>query len=359
MVKCAIHYVTLQEISVGQAGWTHVHEIADGLRFVGHRVRLSARSSRTRSLLRNAISVARAQLLVSLDSSEVVYMRAHPLGLLLVVRCKLMGTPIVLELNGSVDDAFKMWPTLSKAKPMVTALWEQQFRMANGVVAVTPQLADWVKGLREDGRIACVSNGVNADLFATSRESLGARERPYMVFFGALSPWQGIRTIISATQEVEWPPEVELVISGKGELEDEVISASERGTNVVYVGVTQYDKVPELVRGSIGSLIIKEGDFVASGLSPLKLYESVAAGVPIVVSDQVDLVKFVRTHCNGVVVRQGDPAGVARAVRSVFNGSIETAACAEAQDFVLRSQSWRTKALETSEHLRRWCSPHD
>ena len=64
-----------------------------------------------------------------------------------------------------------------------------------------------------------------------------------------------------------------------------VEKAAAASGRVIFLGSRSQRDLPGIVAGSIASLIVKDHPaHAASGLSPLKLYESMAAGVPVVVS---------------------------------------------------------------------------
>jgi glycosyltransferase involved in cell wall biosynthesis len=54
-----------------------------------------------------------------------------------------------------------------------------------------------------------------------------------------------------------------------------------------------------------------------TGMSPLKLYETLACGVPAIVTEYHGQADVVRDHDCGIIVNQDDPSGLARAVAEV------------------------------------------
>ena len=89
------------------------------------------------------------------------------------------------------------------------------------------------------------------------------------------------------------------------------------------------------------------------GLSPLKLYETLACGVPAVVSRFPGQAQFVEVNACGLVVPPENPANLACAVRELFNQP------SEARDLgvrgrlaILAGHSWDHRAEVSDRVLR-------
>lgn len=344
-------YVTLQTMSEGQAGHTHVREIVEGLRELGHRVDVLAVGypADPPSTARRLLTIGSTQLrsLLRLRRYDVIYLRGHLLAGPLVRVARWRGIPVVYEVNSTLSDVGVAWPWLRPAMRPLHAEQRAHLRLVSAVVAVTPDLATWSRALSPSARVEVVPNGANARLF---RPREGRRSRD-LIFFGALAEWQGIRTFLAATRDPAWPSDVGIQVAGAGRLLPLVQQATRDDPRVRYLGVLPYEEVAPTVSGALASLVLKEGDFAASGLSPLKLYESVAAGVPIVVTDHPDLAAVVERFANGRVVQPGDPHALALAVRDIRDGTVTEEALREAADWVRSSQSWEARAQQTAEIL--------
>lgn len=350
----SLAYLTLQATREGQAAHAHVHEIIAGLRAQGWSVELfeptypeGLRAGAT-ARLREFRRVQRA-LIARLSEFDAVYVRAHPLAFQAARSARRLGVPVVQECNGPYGDFYAAWPAARFLRRPLE-LWQRtQYREATAVIAVTRELAEFVnrEGDRSDATV--VPNGANADLFRPNLQPLRGLPGRYAVFFGALSPWQGVRTILVATADPSWPADVELVIAGDGAMRAEVEAAEERG-RVQYLGSLPYADTARLVSNAVVSLVVKDSaQHARSGLSPLKLYESMAAGVPVVVSDMPGLGETVR-ECNcGLIVPPGDSVALAAAVGSIASDSANASAMgSHARAYAERNHSWTAMALRTS-----------
>lgn len=350
----SLAYLTLQATREGQAAHAHVHEIINGLRAQGWSVELfepSYPEGSSPGVLTRLLEFRRVQhaLTDHLSDFDAIYVRAHPLALATSRSARRRGVPVVQECNGPYEDVYAAWPAARPLHRPIEHMQRLQYRQARAVIAVTPQLAAFVdcESGREDTVV--VPNGANTNLFRPNLAPLSGLPERYAVFFGALAPWQGINTLLAAARKASWPEDVQLVIAGDGVMRAEVEAAERRG-RVHYMGPLPYAEIARLASNAIASLVVKDYEqHIRSGLSPLKLYESMAAGTPLVVSDMPGLADPVRECGCGLVVPPGDAEALAAAVRAIASDPKSAADMgAHARASAERDHSWTAMALRTS-----------
>lgn len=351
-----IAYLCLQATVPGQASYAHVHEIVAGLRAQGARVDLFEPlypEDRSPGALGRLWAFARIQrkLIAALADYDVLYVRGHALAWPTSRAAASRGIPVVQECNGMVDDFFIAWPSARPFASLITALTYAQFRRADAVIAGSTGLAEWLS--REVGVAAhIIPNGANTDVFQPMERPEGiALPQRYVVFFGSLAPWQGITTSLAAVRDSRWPDGVSLVVVGDGVRRGEVQEAALGDDRIVYLGKLPYDQVGAVVSNSIASLVNKEQpEFEAAGISPLKLYESMACGVPVIATERMPgLTEVVSGKGTGVTVPQADPAALALAVANLAS---DEDACIEmgrrGRRFAEAECSWFARAEDTA-----------
>lgn len=354
-----IAYLCLQATRQGQASHAHVHEIVNGLRSLGWIVTLfdpAYASERTPApLLRRATEFLRLQfaLFRSEPEPDILYIRSHVAALPIALWAHLRGLPAVQEVNGPFADLYVAWPMLAPLRPMLDLSLRAQLRWATAVVTVTEELRRWLSIEISRDDVSVITNGANTDLFRPTPEA-NVSERPYAIFFGALARWQGVRTLLAAAEDEHWPPDVDLVIAGAGVELPLVESAVRNCGHVRYAGVVPYREIGKLVSGALVGIVPKnmEADRKATGVAPLKLFETLACGVPAIVTDlpgQADVVTAARC---GVVVPVDDPRAIARAVSFLHSNPTEAAEMGRRGMEVVRAQhSWERRAADTSDLL--------
>ena len=350
-------YLCLQATTQGQASHAHVHEIIDGMREDGWTVDLyepSYAGKAAPGALARLLEFWRVQqrLRRRLGDYDAVYVRAHAFAYPLARAASRRHVPIIQEVNGSYEDLFTAWPTARWARGPLTAAMTWQYKRATALIGVTPGLSRWLNEQTGRSDTATVPNGANTEVFRPERDVDEAR-RPrddYAVFFGALAAWQGVPLILDAVRLPEWPPEVHLTVIGDGALRAEVERAAQLDDRVRYLGRLPYRELGRIVAGAICSLVVMDEPLRTGslGMSPLKYYESMAAGVPVIVAEAPDIGDEVRRLGTGIVVPPSDPAAIALAVaRLASDPEARRAMGDRGRDAAEELHSWRTRAGET------------
>ena len=355
MTARRLAYLCLQATTEGQASHAHVHEIIAGLRELDWQVDLFeptyaggvapgilGRLAEFRRVQHRLVRVLRA------GGHDALYVRGHALAWPAATMARRLGVPVVQECNGPYDDFYTMWPQARRLRWLIDAMTRTQFRHADARIAVTPELAAWIE--RETGQAAdVIGNGANDRLFRPDAPRPKGIELPerYAVFFGALSPWQGVDTLLAAVRDPGWPADVPLVVAGDGSLSGAVCDAAADG-RVIALGTLPYATLPGVVAGARCSAVLAARPSGFTG-SPLKLFESMACGIPVIVADVPVTGPTVKEHDCGLVVPHDDPAAVACAVSRIAGNPEEAAEMgSRGRAAVENRYSWRARANATA-----------
>ena len=219
-----VAYLCLQATIEGQASYAHVHEIIKGLEHRGIRVELLQPSYVMKNAAPGAfgrcLEFARVQgrLMRRLKQFDCLYVRGHFAALPIALFARLIRIPVVQEVNGSYDELFECWPWTRMFSQLFIRATRKQWQISNAIIVVAQKMGKWVE---KEGGNACwhvVPNGADVEPLhprAIPDPSVKIPDTPYAVFFGALSPWQGIGPLLEAVDRPEWP-NINLVIVGDG-----------------------------------------------------------------------------------------------------------------------------------------------
>lgn len=351
-----ISYLTLQVHEEGQGSYVHVTEIIRGLRKRGCEVQLFHPIYRTGSsapgILRRLLEYARVQLNLwfrGLRNADVVYIRAHFASLLTVLVARMLGLKVILELNSVADEVNVSWSWARPFGGMLRFLLRKQLQWSTVVVVVTPALREWVRREVDHPTIEVIPNGANIEIFNPSATTKLQLPKRYVVFFGALSRWQGLDILLRATNRPEWPTDVSLVILGDGTEVETVREAARQNSLIVYCGSLPYEKVAGVVAGSLAGISPKNNlGRHGEHSSPLKVYETLACGIPAIVTDFQGQSELVRKYECGIVVPPDDARALAEAVRYIRNNEDERKVMGRrGQRAVETEHSWDQRAEMT------------
>lgn len=351
-------YLSLETPREGQATYTHVHEIIRGLRKIGWVVDLLATSrggasSGTRYLARLADYVrVQWQAAWRLKSYDAVFMRAHFAAMPLSAWAKLRGVPVFQEINGLPADILVTYRWLRWIGPLIRWLYRTQMRMASHVFVVTDGLRGWALAEAGHDRVSVVTNGADIDLFNPDGPRPAEPER-YIAFVGGLTAWHGIATMIAATKEPGWPEGVALVMIGDG-VERDRLKDTAAHPRVRWLGRRPPKEVASYLRGAIAALSVTEDSagHLNTGVAPLKLFEAMASGVPVIVTDLPFQGDVVREHETGIVIPMASPSALAAAAsQTAAEPGLAQQRGDNGRRYVERFASWQSRAKEIAEQI--------
>jgi glycosyltransferase involved in cell wall biosynthesis len=343
-------YLSLETPRPGQASQTHIDEIIASLRDRGWRVELFATSgggaSTRSSFLRRFIGYAHAQAALGtrLREFDAVFIRSHFMALPLALWARWRNVPVVHEINGTPADVGVTYRFLKPFSPVFSWLYRAQYRRAAHLLAVTPGLVDWARSFASHDRVSLVSNGANTDLFKPDG-ACSPIEGRYVIFVGGLVAWHGIGTMLAALKKPSWPADLRLIIVGDG-IERDKVQDARSDPRLVWLGRQPYDAIPALLRGALAALCVIENQDgrSGSGVAPLKLFEAMACGVPVIASELPFQAELVRQERAGLVIPASAPDKLAAAVAQLAEDAQTARAMgANGADYVVREASWRRR----------------
>jgi glycosyltransferase involved in cell wall biosynthesis len=357
-----IAYLSLEAPREGQATFTHVKEIVDGLRRRGFWVEIHVPSytgrERSPSALRRILeyTVLQARLIWHWADYDLIYVRAHFMAFPVAWFARWTRRPIVHEVNGAYVDVMIAHPWVRTFSIPLQWLQRSQFRSADALIAVTEQLEKWLRSEGCVNRIDVIPNGADPELFSPQRRSTMALAAEYAVYFGGLTRWHGVEVILDAIQLPQWPADVGLVIIGDGQLRDLVGARAATDPRIHWLGRLKYEETGGVVASALAGLVVinSRGDRGRTGMFPLKLFETLASGIPAIVTDYPGQADLVRTHDCGMVIPPDDAAALASAVAQLANNRAQARAQgARGRALIVKGHSWDHRAAVTAEIIMR------
>lgn len=214
---------------------------------------------------------------------------------------------------------------------------------ATAVVCVSEPVAEWVRSVRPH-EVHVEPNGVDVERLRP-RDPGVRGVGPFTIgFVGTLRPWHGTAALVDALALLARGPDADayrLLVVGDG---PDLVPLRERARAagvdhlVETTGAVAHADVPTLLhRMDVATAPYPPG---AQYFSPLKIYEYLAAGVPVVASDVGQVPQALDHGRAGVLVAPGDPGAIAGAVRALRDDPARGRRYAARGRSLAESRSW-------------------
>ncbi len=237
---------------------------------------------------------------------------------------------------------------------------ESVYRGARGLIALTPLLIeDICKAYGVETPAVVAPDGVDLEQ-ARAPVTAVPHTTPWLLYLGSLHPWKGVDTLIRALPHVKQPAELHIVggndrrIAELRKLAEELNVAA----RVIFHGPVEPGRRFEYIhQADVCLLPLTDTGLGGRYTSPLKLFEYMAAGKAIVVSDLPSMLQVLTPEQDALLVPTGKPEGFARAIERLITDTglrekLGTAAKLRAKQF-----SWCRRAQTIAQFITRTLEP--
>ncbi len=230
-------------------------------------------------------------------------------------------------------------------------VWAACARGASGVVSTN----SWKRELLvqryglDPARILVAPNGTDVERIQAAaalplRERLGiASDTKLVLYAGHLHAWKGVEHLVAAAPLL--PESVHIVVLGGRDEDLARFRAAHAGPRVHLPGPVPPAEVAGWLKAADLLVLPNIGTDPESRFqtSPLKLFEYMAAGRPILASDLPSVREVLDERCAWLVV-PGSPAAIARAAQEALADPVEAARRAAAASVRVQGRSWSARA---------------
>lgn len=374
-----ILYAALDQQVPGTLGGSiHVRAVAEGLAALGHEVHVATTPggpwpagsvhwhAMSSPLGRRELRWMRARALTGLArrvGAQVVIERYYNFGGEGVMAAKRLGVPAVLEVNAPVID----YPGSLKARVDRTLLFEPMRRWRDWLcrqtdLFVTPSveiLPEWV----DRASVLEAEWGADVDHFRPDVTGPLPFERDpnrvLCVFAGAFRSWHGVTQLSAALARLHAQGEERLgaVFIGDGPERPAAERVARDVPGITFTGAVPHDQLPQcLAAADIGVAPFDPARHKPLSLgfywSPLKIFEYMSAGLPVVAPRLTRVASLVGDGEEGLLYDPADPRTLDATLVRLTDRALRERLGRAARARAVAQYSWRAHCAALDERLR-------
>lgn len=292
---------------------------------------------------------------------DVVLTRDLSLASLVTGLPRALRAPVVYEAHTIASEAAQARPDLLTGAPAASpsklkrleAREARVWKSADGYVTITDGLRrELERRFGPRSRIAVIPDGVRTA--APANETERAPDTPFTIgYAGHLYPWKGVDLIVEAVAAM---PETRALIVGGHDKEPDLARVKAFATQldcasrITFTGLIPPSQVAARLRETDVLVLPNPRSAISNAhTSPLKLFEYMAAGRPIVASDLPSIREVLSDGTNALLVEAGNPQALVAGIRKIHGDpALAARLAAQAADDV-RGYTWarRAERLET------------
>ncbi len=259
------------------------------------------------------------------------------------------GVPHMYEVNAPLDVEAARHRNFDRIED-ARVMFARGFVASRGAIAVSEEVAEWVRGLAPAGfPVRVESNGAGPEFLASPDPKLIVKieERLRLTggefrvgFVGTFRPWHDIDTLLNAASELAKNVPTRVLMVGDGPQRNHVLRTAWSGrAAVTLAGAVPHHEVPAHLAlcDAVAVPYASEDAY----FSPLKLVEAMAASRPVVATATGPVKRVVTDGRDGLLVAPGDQAAFTAALeRLAFEPALRGRLGAEARRTVEREYTW-------------------
>ncbi len=221
------------------------------------------------------------------------------------------------------------------------------YRNARGLIALTPLLIDDIhQAYGVDTPAVVAPDGVDLEQ-AKAPVSVPPHATPWLLYLGSLHPWKGVDTLIRAMAHLKQAAELHIVGGNEQRIAELRKLAEELNVTarVVFHGPVEPGKRFEYIhQADICLLPLTDTGLGGRYTSPLKLFEYMAAGKAVIVSDLPSMRQVLTPEQNALLVPTGEPEAFAQAIEQLLADKELRVRLGNAAKSRVQSFSWRARS---------------
>jgi len=206
---------------------------------------------------------------------------------------------------------------------------EKLYREADKILVLAEGARDYLieRGIPA-AKLVHVPNGVDVNAICPrTEEDTRKNDGTFRVLYaGAHGPANGLEAVLDAAERVQASPHIQFLLIGDGPLKAELVKEAERRglTNVKFhAPVAKSELARILAESDAGLMVLREAPLFSFGVSPNKLFDYLAAALPVVCNVPGEVASMLANSGAGVQVQDASGAALADGIMELSRMSAD------------------------------------
>lgn len=304
----------------------------------------------------NYKSTKKIKEIIKAENIDFIYLHHHDFHFGGYKVKKETGIPLILHVDSVEYWVKKNWGKLYLSNYLK---WCEQIEVkaADAIIVISDVLKEQLIEFYnvDENKIYVSPNGVDTDLFnpnidgSAIRKKYGLEDSFVIGYSGGFNIYHGIDTLINASKMIlEKIPNAKFFLIGDGEYRKYVDEFAEKNgikDKIIITGLIPFKEVPvHLAACDVLVSPIRTTNNTTFFGSPIKTYEYLSMGKPIVATNIGILSKVYTDHVNALVMEENNPLSLTEKVVELFsNTQLADTIGNNAREYALNNCSWSKK----------------
>lgn len=284
-----------------------------------------------------------------IDEIKIAHFRDPWSGIPIIEALEGTKAKLVYEVNAlpSIEIPSRVSSALSTTLDKIREMELECLEKADAIVCPSFVIKGFLEslGVNHD-KITVIHNGARLSGIAHKKPDYAPDK--YIIYIGAVQAWQGVETLMKAMTFLKDMADLKLVFCASGtkpriRFLQKLAEKMEISDKLVWNLRIGQSEVQDWLQGasiSLAPLTECERNLV-QGCCPIKIVESMAAGVPVIASNMPVTQELIEHNITGWLVRPDRPSELARAIRVLLAHPETLERIAKtAKEKVISSLSW-------------------
>ena len=293
-------------------------------------------------------------LMVLKDKPDIIFAR-NKYGISSLFISLLFNVPRIQEVNGFTKNETALIGNSFIERLFLSKIETINYRFSNKIVAVSSELKNvLVKHYSiKEKKIIVVENGANEQIFRPIDRNEAMRilnfnyNNFYIGFVGSFSEWHGLEILISAAPKItERFSNVKFILIGGGRLKKKIVKTVEQmnlSNFFVFLDYINHDDLYKYMNLFDVGVILKSKHIPGS---PLKLYEYMACGAPILATDSLDFEIIKKSH-SGILVNPENSDEITQGlIHLLKDKELRERMGKNGRNYIIKNRTWKMVSKE-------------